>query len=219
MCPPYPYHPVPIIRPLLTEELTILGHFVIRLSSIKNADASQPIRYLTAIHKAAVLKGLAELGILGEMTAPAARRQGLDSVDVQIDLPTGVNRFGNEKKKNGVESTEEASRRLENSRIEVMARPVSAGAELRIRDHGCGIPEVELTPIFNPFFSTHQSGNPMGLGPGMCRKIMEEFGGSIEVESVRGAHPAFILVFPGARHRPQDPSTPSQPAAVRKFSS
>ncbi len=72
--PPYPYHPVPVVRPLTSAEMNLLGQSVIRLGHIRNADASHPLRYLTAIHKAAILTALAEFDLLGKCPALATPR-------------------------------------------------------------------------------------------------------------------------------------------------
>jgi C4-dicarboxylate-specific signal transduction histidine kinase len=129
----------------------------------------------------------------------------LACLDVLIDVPEQLLVFGNENKycqvivnliKNGVEATEDAARGLENSRIRIVGREAAGGVELRIRDNGCGIPAEELGSVFNAFFSTKNSGDGMGLGLGICRRIMEEQGGSISVESEVGCHTEFILLFP-----------------------
>lgn len=68
--------------------------------------------------------------------------------------------------------------------------------EITFRDTGCGIPPEHLARIFNPFFTTDRTGKGLGLGLSTCRKIMEQHGGTIEVESEAGRGSAFTLRLP-----------------------
>lgn len=67
---------------------------------------------------------------------------------------------------------------------------------VRISDTGEGIPEDLLPKIFEPFFTTQISRKATGLGLSIGRKIMEEHGGFIKVESKKGAGSIFSLYFP-----------------------
>jgi PAS domain S-box-containing protein len=62
-----------------------------------------------------------------------------------------------------------------------------------ISDTGPGIAPEHLKNIFEPGFST-RAGSP-GLGLAVCRKIVEQHGGSIEATSPPGAGASFILKF------------------------
>jgi len=53
--------------------------------------------------------------------------------------------------------------------------------EIRIEDTGCGIPKENLSHIFSPFFTTREEGT--GLGLAITKRIIEDHGGSISVES------------------------------------
>ncbi len=64
-----------------------------------------------------------------------------------------------------------------------------------IRDDGCGIAANDLNKIFDPFFTTKEPGEGTGLGLAICHRIVEEAGGTIEVESVPGVGSFFKLVF------------------------
>ncbi len=53
-----------------------------------------------------------------------------------------------------------------------------------VRDHGCGIPADKIETIFNPFFTTKQSG--VGLGLAIVSKIVDGHGGRMTVDSEQG---------------------------------
>lgn len=67
---------------------------------------------------------------------------------------------------------------------------------LSVSDTGTGIPGEKLPLIFEPFFSTKETGHGTGLGLSITRKIMEEHGGFIKAESSMGKGSTFSLYFP-----------------------
>ncbi|HXW68283.1 MAG TPA: HAMP domain-containing sensor histidine kinase [Dissulfurispiraceae bacterium] len=74
---------------------------------------------------------------------------------------------------------------------------------VRISDTGGGIPQDKLDKIFEPFFTTKVSTRGIGLGLSISKRIMEEHGGFIKVESTVGAGTTFTLYFP--KYRSGDP--------------
>ena len=68
---------------------------------------------------------------------------------------------------------------------------------VRIRDTGPGIPEDVMSKLFVPFFTTRKSGS--GLGLAVTRRIIENHGGEISVESKVGEGTVFQVVLPIVR--------------------
>jgi len=66
--------------------------------------------------------------------------------------------------------------------------------EVRISDTGKGIGAEHLDKIFEPYFSTKQTG--FGLGLAVAKKVVEEHGGSIRVESRVGDGTTFTVELP-----------------------
>ncbi len=77
-------------------------------------------------------------------------------------------------------------------------------AEIRVRDTGVGIAADDIESIFTVFVS-HKGGRGTGLGLPVSRKILQEHGGDIRVESTPGEGSLFVLEFP-ARQAPDDES-------------
>jgi len=67
---------------------------------------------------------------------------------------------------------------------------------LTFRDHGVGIPEAYLTRIFDPYFTTKEHGN--GLGLATSYSIIKGHGGEITVESTVGVGTAFHITLPAS---------------------
>ena len=69
--------------------------------------------------------------------------------------------------------------------------------EIEIADSGSGIPTRSLAQVFDPFFSTKVSGS--GLGLPVTRRIIEDHGGHIDVQSREGEGTTFIFQLPALR--------------------
>ncbi|HUQ93753.1 MAG TPA: response regulator [Bryobacteraceae bacterium] len=67
---------------------------------------------------------------------------------------------------------------------------------ISIRDTGGGIPEAIRSKIFDPFFTTKPAGQGTGLGLAISYGIVQDHGGSIEVQSEVGAGTEFIIRIP-----------------------
>ncbi|MGO9612335.1 MAG: two-component system sensor histidine kinase NtrB [Dissulfurispiraceae bacterium] len=70
---------------------------------------------------------------------------------------------------------------------------------IKIEDTGEGIATEKLGKIFEPFFTTKISPRGTGLGLPIAKKIVEEEGGTINIESTKGAGTAVTLLFPDVR--------------------
>ncbi len=78
-----------------------------------------------------------------------------------------------------------------------LALTVEGGcACLRIRDSGHGIPPEHLARIFDPFFTTKNVQQGTGLGLSVCFSIVQQHGGTIEVESSGPDGTVFALCLP-----------------------
>jgi signal transduction histidine kinase len=82
--------------------------------------------------------------------------------------------------------------------LTVRTRLTPDGAvEAEVRDTGLGIPQADLSRIFDPFFSTKERGT--GLGLALTLQVAQEHGGQIRCESERGKGTAFFIRLPAAR--------------------
>jgi PAS domain S-box-containing protein len=68
-----------------------------------------------------------------------------------------------------------------------------------IGDTGCGIPPEHLSRIFEPFFTTKPPGEGSGLGLAVTYGIIQQHGGSIEVQSAPGKGSTFTIKLPLTR--------------------
>jgi two-component system cell cycle sensor histidine kinase/response regulator CckA len=84
----------------------------------------------------------------------------------------------------------------EGGRLEVsaLATHEPEGVQVSFRDSGVGIPGESLPHIFEPFYSTRPDG--MGLGLFVSHSVVQDHGGTIEVESQPGQGTTFTVWLP-----------------------
>ncbi len=75
--------------------------------------------------------------------------------------------------------------------LELTASSVEGHAELRVRDHGPGLPPEVEGRLFEPFFTTKAAGKGTGLGLAVSRHLVEAMGGQLSAAN----HPEGGAVF------------------------
>ena len=66
-------------------------------------------------------------------------------------------------------------------------------------DDGPGIPAEIRSRVFEPYVTTRKIGEGMGLGLAICKKILLDHDGDLEVLASSGAGTTFRLTFPRKR--------------------
>jgi len=92
--------------------------------------------------------------------------------------------------KNGVQAMPDGGE------LRITAHRAGAQVIITISDTGHGISPENIARIFTPFFTTRARGT--GLGLALCKKIVEEHGGSIAVES-SGSGTTVTVTLPGSQ--------------------
>jgi PAS domain S-box-containing protein len=91
--------------------------------------------------------------------------------------------------------------------------------ELWVRDTGPGIPPKVLDRMFEPFFSTKETGRGSGMGLSLAHGIVHEHGGHILVDSIPNERTKFRVLLPApdaaAPEAPPEGSTPGAPVPSR----
>ena len=88
------------------------------------------------------------------------------------------------------------------SAIVVRVSRVDDAVTIAVADRGRGIPEDQLSSVFDRFGQVDSGdarrGSGTGLGLAIAREIVERSGGTIAVESVLGEGSTFIVTIPAA---------------------
>jgi signal transduction histidine kinase len=85
----------------------------------------------------------------------------------------------------------------EGGQVRIAAAERGGSVEIALEDDGPGVPEVLRARVFEPFFSTKSQ--PGGLGLAITRRLVEDAGGRIEVQSRAPTGSRFCVTLPIAR--------------------
>jgi two-component system sensor histidine kinase PhcS len=129
----------------------------------------------------------------------------LKGVAVSETLPAGASVRGDEGAIVGVlinllNNAVLAMRKVEQSdmRIHISATWQTDRLRVVIRDNGPGISPENLTRVFEPFFTTRDVGQGLGLGLSISYRVIEQHGGTLLAESVVGQWTQMIFDLPRA---------------------
>jgi signal transduction histidine kinase len=73
--------------------------------------------------------------------------------------------------------------------------------QIEVTDTGCGIPPDQLEEIFNPFFTTKNTGS--GLGLSISSQIVQDHKGYVDVKSQLGKGSSFFINLPVNQDHPK----------------
>jgi len=89
---------------------------------------------------------------------------------------------------------------LENGEIIIStSNPDADSIKIDISDNGIGIPEDDISHIFEPFFSTKQDTSGIGLGLAIVHGIVKSHNGRIEVKSELARGTTISITIPVIR--------------------
>lgn len=99
-------------------------------------------------------------------------------------------------------------------RLLIRTRQEGERFRIEFEDDGCGIPEDIAHRIFEPFFS-HGKTQGIGLGMSITKKIVEEHGGTVTIESVEGNGTTVRICLPVAPRSSLTTDSPDDTTAER----
>ncbi|MBV1909584.1 MAG: hypothetical protein KUG78_09705 [Kangiellaceae bacterium] len=84
----------------------------------------------------------------------------------------------------------------DNGKIKISTQCEGDSIVIKFQDNGSGIKEQDLKYLFDPFFTTKPVGQGTGLGLSISYRIIEQHGGTIEVESEVNEGTCFTIYLP-----------------------
>ncbi len=85
---------------------------------------------------------------------------------------------------------------------------------IRVRDNGIGMDAATLARIYEPFFTTKETGSGTGLGLATTHSIVREHGGSITCQSAPGRGSTFSIYLPSESDATRDDRATLEPAPM-----
>jgi signal transduction histidine kinase len=86
------------------------------------------------------------------------------------------------------------------SRVEMGAEGAGGWVIIKVADHGPGIPDSDLTRVFDRFYRGRRTAARGGLGLGLysVRLLVEAHGGTVRVERSRGGGATILVALPSS---------------------
>ena len=126
--------------------------------------------------------------------------QGIDfQIECSVDIMKGNNVLIESLLRNMITNAVRALDKRENKLLKIAVYSVDNMLKIQVEDNGCGIDEMHVDNIFEPFYRVDKARSReyggSGLGLPFCRKIVEMHGGSLQVESKVNEGTKFIAIF------------------------
>ncbi len=145
--------------------------------------------------------------IVGEVVTAALRflnNECKDQVVFETEVPAKQVVWANKNKlihvltnllQNSLDALKTKTFTGEKPTIRITSRTENGVCILTVRDNGPGIDAAHLDKIYDPFFTTKDVGEGMGLGLSICYRIVREAKGKISVKTEAGKYCEFTLEF------------------------
>ncbi|MDQ3844788.1 MAG: ATP-binding protein, partial [Bacteroidota bacterium] len=101
---------------------------------------------------------------------------------------------------NAFYATNEKKRQLNGTyepAVSVSTKRKDGKVEISVKDNGTGIPQKNITKIYQPFFTTKPTGEGTGLGLSLSYDIITKgHGGELKVDTKEGEYTEFVIQLP-----------------------
>jgi signal transduction histidine kinase len=152
--------------------------------------------------KSTVLEKLDTVSVVKESFNLVANQMRINKIELEQDIPDeAVFINGNRSKLEQIfvsVFTNAIQAMKENGTLSVSLkpRPEDKNVIVKINDTGLGIPAEDIKNIFEPFFTTKPVSKGTGLGLSVCKSLVMEHDGEINVESRLGKGTTFTIKLP-----------------------
>jgi signal transduction histidine kinase len=175
----------------LIEDLLTLSRVGRKFTEVEKIDLNELLEEIKSDLSALIAERGGEVVVVGKL--PTISTQRIWMKELFMNLIDNALKFNKSKKPRVEVSCEEITAVIK------FIRDISTGDWLfKVKDNGIGIDEKDHARIFNLFERVHAQSEYEGTGAGLaiCKKIVNELGGTIHVESKLGEGSTFFFVIP-----------------------
>lgn len=126
----------------------------------------------------------------------------------QIMMNLCTNAFQAMREGSGVLTIHLATQELGPTDLPAAAMPPGRYVVLSISDSGCGMEQHTMERMYEPYFTTKAKGEGTGLGLALVHGIVDDLGGLITAESIKGEGTTFTIYLPLAEGAGLEPPRP-----------
>ncbi len=123
------------------------------------------------------------------------------SITISVDIPDDIPEFESDRGKlqqiflNLINNAFAAM--ADGGRLEIkVSKHDSNAISIEVADDGCGISDLDIKKVFEPFFTTKSQTGGTGLGLSITYGLVQEIGGTIQVQSTVGKGTRFTIFLP-----------------------
>jgi signal transduction histidine kinase len=178
----------------LIEDLLKLSRVGRKFTEVEIVDLNDLVEEIKSDLSARIEEQGGEVVVVGKLPSISTQRVWMKELFMNL-IDNGL-KFNKSKKPRVEVSCEEISAATN------LIRNISKGDWLfKVKDNGIGIEENDKARIFNLFERVHSQSNYEGTGAGLaiCKKIVEELGGTLQVESKPKEGSTFFFVIPKSK--------------------
>jgi len=175
----------------LIEDLLKLSRVGRKFTEVEKIDLNEVVEEIKSDLSARIEERGGEVVVIGKLPTISTQRIWMKELFMNL-IDNGL-KFNKSKKPRVEVSCEEITAVIK------FIREISTGDWLfKVKDNGIGIDEKDQGRIFNLFERLHSQSEYEGTGAGLaiCKKIVNELGGTIHVESKPGEGSTFFFVIP-----------------------
>ena len=174
-----------MFRRTIERELTTLRRF---MDDLRNVVKPKPIERFEMEVNSSLVEVLESMRADGERAGVAVEAQCASAPLIIEGDRFALGRVYRNLVTNAIQATESGGR------VIVSTGRAGDQVQITVTDTGSGIPQDRLSAIFDDFVTTKRRG--LGLGLAISKRIVEQLGGTIDVQSVVGQGTSFTLRFP-----------------------
>jgi signal transduction histidine kinase len=171
------------------------------ISSVERCGAITKRLLNFARHIEVSVQRLSVKSVIQDVLGFLAKEAEYKSITISVDIPDDIPEFESDRGKlqqiflNLINNAFAAM--ADGGRLEIkVSKHDNDAISIEVADDGCGISDSDIKKVFEPFFTTRSRTGGTGLGLSITYGLVQEIGGTIQVQSTVGKGTRFTIFLP-----------------------